>query len=98
MQGFEGFLLGEVKCQGAVSYEYIFGLFQNQKPLFYVTAEKRSGSDQLFLGVFDEIGHINRGVHQECSDQVSFLVKAFELVAERFMIDIGAIKEIPKAK
>lgn len=94
-EGLEGFLLHENKSRGEIEYLFLFGVFKDQLPLLYYGAEKTPNSKNIFIGVFDENGHKNLGIDNQCDDSMSFLMKALEYVCENFKIDRSQIQEIP---
>jgi len=90
----EGFLLHNITSKGFIQYLYIFSVFVDKKPTIYFCAEKQLENNNVFIGVFDVRGHRNYGVDNQCSDSMSFLIKALEYVCENCSIAREQIKEI----
>jgi hypothetical protein len=93
--GFDGFLLHQIKSSGVIKYVFIFSVFKDKNPFLYYCAERNVESKNVFIGVFDEVGHKNLGVDNSCEDLMSFLMKSLEYVCENLSLDREGIKEVP---
>lgn len=94
-EGYEGFLLHQIKSRGVIEYIFIFSVFKDKSPFLYFCAERSKENKNIFIGVFDEAGHNNLGVDNRCDDSMSFLMKSLEYICEKLSLDREGIKEIP---
>ena len=93
--GYEGFLLHQIKSRGEIEYIFIFSVFKDKQPVLYYGAERHSESKKIFIGVFDNAGHKNLGIDNQCEDYMVFLMRALEYVSENLSLNRENIKEIP---
>ena len=94
--GYEGFLLHQIKNRGAIEYHFIFSVFKDKTPYLFYCAESHAENESVYLGVFDEVGHKNLGVDNQCNDSMVFLMKALEYVCEKLSLTREGIEEVPQ--
>lgn len=98
-QEYEALVLNNIEALGNIQYKYIFVFYQayNTLPLLIVALETDpivESENTFFFCTFIGEKHENYGVWNEALDIELFAIRALELVAKRFNIQLDTIKRV----